>query len=57
MGGVACGVAAYLWPRDRTIPRVIASAGYLLGATAAAIMAWGKALRGERNPIWEPTRR
>ena len=55
--GVACGIAAYLWPRDRAIPRIIASAGYVLGATAAAIMAWGKALRGERNPIWEPTRR
>jgi cellulose synthase/poly-beta-1,6-N-acetylglucosamine synthase-like glycosyltransferase len=55
--GVACGITAYLWPRDRAIPRIIASAGYVLGATAAAIVAWGKALRGERNPIWEPTRR
>ena len=55
--GVACGIAAYVWPRDRAIPRIIASAGYVLGATAAAIVAWGKALRGERNPIWEPTRR
>lgn len=51
------GALAFAWPDSRPIPRPVASIGYLVGATAAAIMAWGKALRGERNPIWEPTRR
>jgi len=51
------GVVAYVWPEDRRIPRILASIGYLVGAAGAAILAWGKALRGERNPIWEPTRR
>jgi len=55
--GLACGLAAFVWPPDRKIPKVIAAAGYLLGGAAAAIAAWGRALRGERNPIWEPTRR
>jgi cellulose synthase/poly-beta-1,6-N-acetylglucosamine synthase-like glycosyltransferase len=55
--GALCGAAAFLWPRNRAIPRIVASAGYLVGGTVAAIVAWGKALRGERNPIWEPTRR
>jgi cellulose synthase/poly-beta-1,6-N-acetylglucosamine synthase-like glycosyltransferase len=55
--GVGLGTAAFLWPANRTIPKLVASAGYLVGSTAAAISAWGKALKGERNPIWEPTRR
>ena len=55
--GLAVGGVAFLWPEGRRIPKILASAGYLVGASAAAILAWGKALRGERNPIWEPTRR
>jgi cellulose synthase/poly-beta-1,6-N-acetylglucosamine synthase-like glycosyltransferase len=55
--GLAVGALAFAWPEGRKIPRLLASAGYLVGATVAAILAWGKALRGERNPIWEPTRR
>ncbi len=57
LGGLGVGGAAFLWPADRKIPGLVASAGYLVGSAAAAIMAWAKALRGERNPIWEPTRR
>ena len=55
--GLALGGLAFAWPENRPIPKALASVGYLVGAGAAAILAWGKALRGERNPIWEPTRR
>lgn len=55
--GLALGGLAFAWPESRPIPRLLASLGYLVGAGAAAILAWIKALRGERNPIWEPTRR
>ena len=36
---------------------VLLAAVLALAVNAAALRAWGKALRGERNPIWEPTRR
>jgi len=55
--GLAIGGLAFAWPENRPIPKMLASVGYLVGAGAAAMLAWGKALRGERNPIWEPTRR
>lgn len=55
--GSGLGGLAFLWPEGRPIPRFLASMGYLVGSGVAAILAWGKALRGERNPIWEPTRR
>jgi cellulose synthase/poly-beta-1,6-N-acetylglucosamine synthase-like glycosyltransferase len=55
--GIAVGLAAFVWPADRSMPGLVSALGYLLGATGAAIVAWSKALRGERNPIWEPTRR
>lgn len=59
LSGLALGLGAlaFAWPESRPIPRPLASIGYLVGAGVAAIVAWGKALRGERNPIWEPTRR
>ncbi len=57
LAGIGLGALAFVWPADRPMPGLISSLGYLLGATGAAILAWTKALRGERNPIWEPTRR
>lgn len=51
------GLVALRWPEGRRPPRVVALAGFLVGTSVAALLAWGKALRGERNPIWEPTRR
>ena len=55
--GLTLGGLAFAWPESRPMPKPLASLGYLVGAGAAAILAWVKALRGERNPIWEPTRR
>ena len=51
------GVIGMKWPEGRTAPAPIAICGFALAVNAAAIRAWAKALRGERNPIWEPTRR
>ena len=55
--GVALGGAAFLWPETRRPPRLIAMMGFVVGTNVAAFLAWLKAFRGERNPIWEPTRR
>jgi cellulose synthase/poly-beta-1,6-N-acetylglucosamine synthase-like glycosyltransferase len=61
--GVATGffllgvVLAYWWPRSVRLPAPLATVGFLAGIQVAALLAWAKALRGELNPIWEPTRR
>jgi len=54
---MALGVVGMKWPEGRKAPAPIAVCGFALAVNAAALRAWGKALRGERNPIWEPTRR
>lgn len=41
----------------RALPKPIAICAFLFAANLAGLLAWSKALRGERNPIWEPTRR
>lgn len=56
----ACAVAAILswwWPAGSPMPRAIAAPGYLIWSNVAGFMAWVKFFRGEKNPIWEPTRR
>lgn len=57
LGGVALA-----WPEEspgqqRPMPKVVAVCGYLTAAGLAGAVAWLKAMTGERNPIWEPTRR
>lgn len=54
---VAAGSVALAWPEDRRVPLPLAVAGFFVAVNVAALAAWWKALRGERNPIWEPTRR
>jgi cellulose synthase/poly-beta-1,6-N-acetylglucosamine synthase-like glycosyltransferase len=51
------GIAAHFWPGGRRPPRLVALIGFLVGAQGAAVLAWSKALRGERSPVWNPTRR
>ena len=57
LAGILTGSIAMRWPEDRAMPRLIAICGFVLAACVAGFLAWVKALRGERNPIWEPTRR
>lgn len=56
IGGVL-GAAAFAWPENRKPPRLIALAGFVVASMTAGLVAWFKALRGELNPVWEPTRR
>jgi len=60
LGGIlvlVAGVIALRWPEGRSMPRLIGVCGFIVAAHTAGLLAWVKALRGERNPIWEPTRR
>lgn len=50
-------LAALRWPAGRSMPRPMALAAYVGVGLAAGIVAWWKALRRERRPVWEPTRR
>lgn len=55
--GSAAGLLGWLWPRDRRLPRVLELPAYVGSGLVAGLMAWVKALGGELNPVWEPTRR
>jgi cellulose synthase/poly-beta-1,6-N-acetylglucosamine synthase-like glycosyltransferase len=61
-GTMAAGLLGALaftgpWAARPNPPRLLRLCGYLVGSSLAALLAWRKALAGERNPIWEPTRR
>lgn len=47
----------WTWPPDRPLPRLVSVPAYAVAGSVAAMHASLKALRGELNPIWEPTRR
>jgi cellulose synthase/poly-beta-1,6-N-acetylglucosamine synthase-like glycosyltransferase len=53
----ALGSTALRWPEGRAMPYPVAVCGFVVAVNLAALLAWSRALRGERNPIWEPTRR
>ncbi len=59
LAGVATIVGAMAMHQadKRALPKPIAICAFLFAANLAGLLAWSKALRGERNPIWEPTRR
>ena len=54
---VVLGVVGMRWPQGRAVPRLFARPGFAVASTLAGIMAWHQWLRGERNAVWEPTRR
>jgi hypothetical protein len=53
----AVGAFALATPETRRLPLPLAIAGFIVAVNVAALAAWWRALKGERNPIWEPTRR
>ena len=55
--GVAAGILGWFWPAEKRLPRPLSIPTYALAGTVAALQAWIGALRGDLNPIWEPTRR
>jgi len=55
---LAIGIVAMRWPATSRPPKLIALAGYAVGANVAGLMAWWQALQaGRGSAIWEPTRR
>jgi cellulose synthase/poly-beta-1,6-N-acetylglucosamine synthase-like glycosyltransferase len=54
---VVIGGVVMRLPEGRRVFRPFLLMGFFVAVSLAALIAWSKALRGERNPIWEPTRR
>ena len=50
-------LVGWLWPEERELPRPVALVTFMVSGNIAAMHATLKALGGELNPIWEPTRR
>lgn len=57
VAGTLLGTIAMRAPEGRRLPRLVSLCGFVLATHLAGFLAWTKALRGELNPIWEPTRR
>lgn len=55
--GAGLALAGWNWSSARPMPRLVAVPTYAITGSLAAIHASLKAMRGELNPIWEPTRR
>ncbi|HWA55709.1 MAG TPA: glycosyltransferase family 2 protein [Gemmatimonadales bacterium] len=55
--GCLLGTIAMRAPEGRRLPRLVTISGFVLATHLAGFLAWTKALRGESNSIWEPTRR
>lgn len=47
----------WLWPEERGMPRFVSIPAFAVAANVAALMAGLRAVSGELDPIWEPTRR
>ena len=52
-----CAALAWRWPEGRRLPKVLAVPAYIVIGNLAALHAFVQAVRGERVPLWEPTRR
>lgn len=55
--GLVAGAVGYYWPSGSTAPKLLTTAAFAVSSQVAGIKAWVGALRGELNPVWEPTRR
>ena len=55
--GALLGVIGMRWRRQRTVPTLFALPGFVLASCVAGVLAWRQVLRGQRNAVWEPTRR
>jgi len=52
----AVALVAWMWP-GRGLPWLLGLPAYIVWGVIAGLHAWINALRGELNPVWEPTRR
>lgn len=55
--GVLIAATGWSWPAQRRLPAWVALPSFLVLGNLAAVHASLKALRGELNPVWDPTRR
>ena len=55
--GCVVGTLGWLRPRMSQATSLFSLPTYILAGLIAGLHAWINALRGELNPIWEPTRR
>lgn len=56
-GAGLCAALAWWWPEHRRLPKLVALPAYLVVGNVAALSASVRAIKGERTPVWEPTRR
>lgn len=58
-GLLVCALAAvgWTWPESRKPPRLFSIPAYLIASNIAVMHATIRALRGDLNAVWEPTRR
>ncbi len=52
-----CAGLGWQWPEGRPLPKLLAVLAYVVIGNLAALHASIRAVRGQRTPIWEPTRR
>ena len=57
LAGAVLGLLGWHWPGKGATPRLLATPAFILASCVAGVIAWGKLIRHEENPIWEPTRR
>jgi hypothetical protein len=55
--GIGLGALGWFLGSGRKLPRLLAFPAYALMGNVAAMKAGLQALAGDRNPMWEPTRR
>ena len=55
--GTVLGSIGMAMPEDKPLPRLISMPTYVLMGNVAALHATLRALHGDRNAVWEPTRR
>jgi hypothetical protein len=53
----AMAAAAFAIPDGRKVPRLLGTPAYLVSGNVAALHSTIKAAHGDRNAVWEPTRR
>ncbi len=57
LGAFAAARTALRWPEGQPMPRLISLPGFTVLTCAAGFQSWMRALLGEGQAIWEPTRR
>ena len=57
LAATAVGLLGWRWPGKGEAPRILTIPAFIVASCVAGVIAWGKLIRHEENPIWEPTRR